>query len=650
MKIEIKDFLPVRFLFGVIIFINLIFYLPVFKCYFAADDWYQIQNRSMATVISTFYGDWHLGTRGEGGFYRPLIRVLFYLEQNIFGLNAWGYHLTNLLFHIAAVLGLFSLLIKITKEKYLAFLCALIFSIFPTHTEPLFWISGRTDVVASAFIIWAIYFWESYLQYRNRDFTEANIKKTSLQFLLSAYLFFLFALMSKELALVYVFITPLFLLRRFSNERRQLINPLIHCISFIAIAILYLLFRKMILGGIGGYSFHDSIFNLPALRLTYKTFLLSIINPFSGMINFMRPAVFLLTLALIFMLFLRLLKFPFICVLGAFWMMISILPMSSLPATPISEGRYLYLPAAGYTIIISSLLFYIFIRGDIAVLLSETAFFNDKKRLLSELRIFLKNTGLFSIGLILAVYLAIGKSRHNDWVISGTIAKRTLSSIKEKINAVNDLKKNNSGKIVLLTPREKVGGAHLFQGWSLMQAVWVYMNDLTLPIHVGLRQDDATGEIYLKMMRDGNVIKMALRQKENFKWDFDNLSEWDVENGVREFSEDSLDVYVMDGELSCIISNPVKIAEKGSALLSVDLRVKSGGGYLGEAYLIYPKYGWEKFIGNIYNDVYDEFSARDIQVDSAVDEFRIKIIPSMPSSDYSIKKIEFQNFIFDKAE
>jgi tetratricopeptide (TPR) repeat protein len=88
-----------------------------------------------------------------GGLYRPVIYLTYLVDRTVWGLRPAGFHATNLAFHAAATILLFLLGRRLLRSSGTAWLTAALFAVHPVHTESVTWISGRTDVVASAFLL-----------------------------------------------------------------------------------------------------------------------------------------------------------------------------------------------------------------------------------------------------------------------------------------------------------------------------------------------------------------------------------------------------------------------------------------------------------------------------------------------------------------
>ncbi len=89
-------------------------------------------------------------------YYRPLVILSFALDYRIHGENAAGYHLTNVVLHLANTALLAALMRKYRVSATSACLLALAWALAPRLTEAVAWISGRTDVLATTFVLSAL--------------------------------------------------------------------------------------------------------------------------------------------------------------------------------------------------------------------------------------------------------------------------------------------------------------------------------------------------------------------------------------------------------------------------------------------------------------------------------------------------------------
>ena len=159
------------------------------------------------------------GTSFEGRFFRPVSVLSFSLDYAIWGLNPFGYHLLNLILHMAASLMVFFVARALTRNNLrIALLAGIIFATHPVLVETVPAIARRQDILEFLFCSLA------YLMFLKN---EAGNRPSSRMHLASLAFFFL-ALCSKETAAylpvlialhVFVFRNPVE--RSFGDRLRQ---------------------------------------------------------------------------------------------------------------------------------------------------------------------------------------------------------------------------------------------------------------------------------------------------------------------------------------------------------------------------------------------------------------------------------------------
>jgi tetratricopeptide (TPR) repeat protein len=135
-------------------------YLPALDGPFIWDDLQLIFDSPRVMEIQPLRAYWgsSFWTRGDveplgRNYYRPLSILSLALDHKVHGTNPGGYHLTNGLFHAANAVLLFALLRRRQLTTTLAGLLAFAWASFPRLTEAAAWISGRTDVLATFFVL-----------------------------------------------------------------------------------------------------------------------------------------------------------------------------------------------------------------------------------------------------------------------------------------------------------------------------------------------------------------------------------------------------------------------------------------------------------------------------------------------------------------
>ena len=85
------------------------------------------------------------------GFWHPLTWLSLMFDYKLYGLNAGGYHLTNLILHILSTLLLFWLFNRMTGAIWRSAFVAAFFALHPLHVQSVAWIAERKDVLSAFF-------------------------------------------------------------------------------------------------------------------------------------------------------------------------------------------------------------------------------------------------------------------------------------------------------------------------------------------------------------------------------------------------------------------------------------------------------------------------------------------------------------------
>jgi hypothetical protein len=200
--------------------------------YFIGDDFEHLA-RAKGPMFASL---WELTRHGQqGAFLRPVGFASLFLDYRLYSTWPAGYHLTNLIIHLACVGGIYYLARELRFGSQIAFMAALIYAVLPIEAEAVAWMGARFDLLSACFTIWGAV---SYLSYRR----GGRIGKYVI-----ALVCFLLAVLSKENAFVF----PLMLAAAEYLVLPELRwRPLGGCFL---LAIAVFLYRWAILGGMGGY-------------------------------------------------------------------------------------------------------------------------------------------------------------------------------------------------------------------------------------------------------------------------------------------------------------------------------------------------------------------------------------------------------------
>ncbi|HOV33487.1 MAG TPA: hypothetical protein PLX23_09005 [Candidatus Hydrogenedens sp.] len=205
-----------------------------------------------------FLEDQHAFGRGQGNFYRPLVSVSFMIDyllsfksidvtntSEIPNISPLVFHITNSLWHACVVLLIFILLNKLKVPLFVSFWTSLVYCVHPISTEAVAYISGRADMMSTAFMLAGIIICIKYV-------AEENTVKEYL-YLIACPLFFVMGLLSKESA--YIFPILLTLVLFFisidkdlqSSKKEGILKKWIPLFLSIIVAIIYIVFRLTVL-------------------------------------------------------------------------------------------------------------------------------------------------------------------------------------------------------------------------------------------------------------------------------------------------------------------------------------------------------------------------------------------------------------------
>ena len=98
----------------------------------------------------------------EEHHYWPLVYTTFWLEHKLWGFAPAGYHIVNVLLHLANTLLLWHLLRRLPVPG--AWVVAAVFAVHPLHVESVAWIIERKDVLSGLFYLAAVLAWLRFVE------------------------------------------------------------------------------------------------------------------------------------------------------------------------------------------------------------------------------------------------------------------------------------------------------------------------------------------------------------------------------------------------------------------------------------------------------------------------------------------------------
>ena len=128
-----------------------IVYFPSLNGGFIWDDELFVTKNQITKSSDGLYRFW---CTTESIDYWPVCNSTFWIEWRLWGMNSTGYHVTNLLLHIATALMIWIILRKLSIPG--AFLAAIIFAVHPVNVESVAWIAQRKNLTSMLFLLMSV--------------------------------------------------------------------------------------------------------------------------------------------------------------------------------------------------------------------------------------------------------------------------------------------------------------------------------------------------------------------------------------------------------------------------------------------------------------------------------------------------------------
>jgi tetratricopeptide (TPR) repeat protein len=318
------------------------------------DPLYVTENSHIQSGITLTGIRWAFATTYADSLWHPLIWLSLMLDYQLFGLNAGGYHITNLILHIFSTLLLFWLFNRMTGAIWKSAFVAAIFALHPLHVESVAWIAERKDVLSAFFWMLTLCLYVYY--------TEKPVIKRYLPVVFC----FVLALMSKPMVItlpVILILLDYWPLKRFEfREGNFVLWQLKEKIPFFILSAVFSLITiyTQYNPSIKYFPFGLRIANASVSYITYleKTFMpsdLAVFYPYPAQIPLWQVLGATLLILVISALVIGAAKrLPYLFV-GWLWYAITLLPVIGIVQSgeQAMANRYHYLPSIGIAIILA---------------------------------------------------------------------------------------------------------------------------------------------------------------------------------------------------------------------------------------------------------------------------------------------------------
>ena len=372
---------------------------------------------------------------------RPVVDLTWWTCFRAFGVSPMGHHALNMVLHAANAWLLGLLIFRLTAHHYSAYVGAVLFAIFPIHSEAVVWVSGRYDVFCATWYLSSLYFWTLFCAAKGRWFH-----------LLGAAIAFAMALLCKEMALSMPAVAAAIAFVFYRPVRKQIY---VGGATLILVLAAYLVFRYQWLGGLGGYQHdgqtaHDSFDPIRTVRFIFRALYYSLqpahrrLNPHAFSLLRLIPTLIVLAATLIAIRqggIRRVLPF-------LLFFLLSLIPLASWASLSRDNqsARFLYLPS-------------VFVCAILGWLLAFPANTNAHRRCRAA-----------AIAVIGAAYLVAAIQIATTWHRAAAIAQNSITQLRRTLEAHPEI-----DRIVATQPPDHYHGAYIFRN-GLQEAVVLFVD------------------------------------------------------------------------------------------------------------------------------------------------------------------------------
>jgi tetratricopeptide (TPR) repeat protein len=150
---------------GAIVVLTLVVFLPVRQFQFVSwdDPFYVTENAHVLAGLTWNGLRWAL-TAGAEFYWHPLTWLSHMCDVQLYGTQAGGHHVTNLLIHLATSLLLLITLFKMTGAPGRSAFVAALFAVHPLHVEAVAWVAERKELLSGFFWVLTLAAYTAYVR------------------------------------------------------------------------------------------------------------------------------------------------------------------------------------------------------------------------------------------------------------------------------------------------------------------------------------------------------------------------------------------------------------------------------------------------------------------------------------------------------
>ena len=338
----------------------LLAYIGTLTFDFVYDDVLQIvQNpavQNWGSTLQYFHQDvWAgLGTQGAATFYRPVFMLWLRLNDAVFGLRPYGWHVSAVVLHVIAAVLVCRLAARLTQSRAAGCAVGMLFALHPVHVESVAWVSGATDTLLAVFLCGAVL---CYMEF---------VHEGKYRFLAWSVVLAWLALLTKETAVLLPLLVGASLLSEEGGWKR--LKRAKSLLIFVVLVCFYLILRLLFLHSpppVLNMTIGQMIMTWPVVLVFYlgQLVLPLRLSPFRDLFpvqsasepRFLGALVLLIAISAALYWWARSSSRRGLILTGSAWFLVPLLPVLNLRVLnpgQLVPDRYLYLPSIGFSLLV----------------------------------------------------------------------------------------------------------------------------------------------------------------------------------------------------------------------------------------------------------------------------------------------------------
>ena len=168
---------PVWLVAALLVLMTVALYWRAMRCDFINydDPAFVTANPHIQSGLSWDGSKWAFRNTEQAAYWAPLLWLSHMAAWQLFGSNAWGHHLINVLLHATNTGMVFLVFRQMTGATWRSLMVAALFGWHPLRVESVVWVTERKDVLSALFWMLTLWMYVKYVEAVNVRRSKANL-------------------------------------------------------------------------------------------------------------------------------------------------------------------------------------------------------------------------------------------------------------------------------------------------------------------------------------------------------------------------------------------------------------------------------------------------------------------------------------------